>query len=426
MKRRDGWTARELAVVDRFVRALGQGRYVSSSEAARACHAALAVSSGGRARRSVSAVRYKLGERRLAAGVSAPGYRWRPAELDVIRRWVAKFADNPSLDVPGAVRGCVRELGALRRSQRDGPRLPARSSRTVNARLSKALRAAGVGARFHRRRLQEMKAIRRYARAYLAGRYPSMREAARACRRELARTDPRPRPFYGIYWMLYTAAHELGLPKLKHEWTPAERRALNRHLRLLFEGRHKFSDDAAQACFRELGGSRTYKAVRFALRTEATRTGLPRSHSWLTKTEERLVERYAMMVHNGALPHWRAAAEQCLAAIGRRVARLARTGPLKLRRLPSHTLDTIHMAILNLAHQRGLRGPRNPHWTAAEQKLAAGWVKWYDRYRRVRRLAPLKQASEGLQAELADRGFHRSVAACSARVKSEWERQALR
>lgn len=266
--------------------------------------------------------------------------------------------------------------------------------------------------------------MRRYARAYLAGRYPSARRAASACARALARAH-RPRPFYGVYWLLYTTAREMGLPTVEREWTVAEKRVMKRHMRLLFAGRYDYARDAAQACFRELGGSRTYKAVWFALRTEATRIGLPRFHSRLTRIEEQLVERYALKVHQGLLPHWRAAAEQCHAAILRRMARLAKTGPLKLRRPPSHTLDTIHVAILKVAHKRGLRGPRNPHWTAAEDKILAGWLKWYGRYRHVRRLTPLRQAAEGLQHDLAEKGFDRTVGACRNRISTAWRLQAL-
>jgi len=214
--------------------------------------------------------------------VSASGYDWQPAELGVIRSWVTKFGGNPSLGRHDAVRGCWRELAKLRERRRSGPALPVRSTRAVEQKLAEALRATGLG---HHRQPGEMKVVHRYVRAYRAGRYPSMRAAAAACTRELSRTARRPRPFYGVYWLLHSTAHAMGVPKLKDEWSAAEKRVLNRHLRLLFQRRYEYARDAAQGCCRELGGSRSFKAVLFALRTEATRIGLPRFHSHVNRAE---------------------------------------------------------------------------------------------------------------------------------------------
>jgi len=129
------------------------------------------------------------------------------------------------------------------------------------------------------------------------------------------------------------------------------------------------------------------------------------------------------MVHNGRLPHWRAAAQQCHADLQCRIAWAGRTSKLGLRRATTHTLDTIHLAILKIAHARNLRGPRNPHWSEAEDQLVRSWVKWYDRYRRVQRLRPLKQAAEGLSEQLDGAGFHRTVAACRSRLSLFWRQE---
>ncbi len=427
------WSARELEVVNRFVKALRNGRYRCGAEAARACREQLETMrrrrTGARrppVSRSENAIFVMFGIRKRAAGVSGPGNRWQPDELRVIERYVTALRDNRYAGLPEAVRECRRELTKLRQGRRrTGPKLLVRSTAAIHQKLDTAVRAAGLTLRFGRRRPDEVRIVSRYVRAYLAGRYPSMRAAAARCRRELARRSNQPRPFSGVYWMLCTTAQAMGLSRLTWPWTPAENRVLNRYLRRLFESRYQYPQEAARDCFRELGGSRSYKAVLYRLRTQAPRVGLPRYHSHLTTVEERFVERYALKVHHGILPHWLAAARQCLAAIQRRTARLARTGPLRLRRPPSHTLDTIHLAILKLAHRRGLRGPRNPHWTAVEDKMAANWVKWYDRYRTVRRLAPLKQAGEGLHGELAEKGFQRSVSACRARVSLKWRLEKM-
>jgi len=106
------------------------------------------------------------------------------------------------------------------------------------------------------------------------------------------------------------------------------------------------------------------------------------------------------------------AAKSCLAAIQRRYAHPLRLRPGGPQRLTSHSIHTIHTEILSLAHRLKLRGPRCIRWSVSEMKLLDGWVMWYGRYRRVLRLKPMKQASEGLQEDLEKMGCNRRLSAC--------------
>jgi len=342
---------------------------------------------------------------------------WSGPELAVIKRVVGSLRRGEFRSILAAARACQSELRKVRARRRGAePTVYTRSLEAIHFRIRMETRNIYAELPFRRRQPGEVRMVRRYVWAYLAGRYASLRAATVACAREFSRQARRPRPFYGVYWMMHSTAHAMGIPKLKSTWTPKEKRVLNRYLQWLFEGRYNNSHEAARDCCRALGGSRTYKAVRHAIATRTACSALPMWHGCLRSHEQRLVERHALMVHRGQLSDWLVAARQCKVAIDRANQRLARTAGLKPRCPPSRPLGSIHQAILRLAHERGLRGPRNLRWTATENKLAAAWIRWFDRYRLVHRLKPLLQASEGLENDLADRGFQRTVGACRARV----------
>jgi len=428
MAKEPKWSPEELKVIDRCLRQLQQGRYHSRAEVTRACRAlleALRTRQGRSAfRRTAMAVEVELSIRRRQSGIPVLYDRWQPSEQQTVERYAAAVRENRYDSLIAAARACHRELTALRSAYSgDGTRPVARSLRGVYVRLGVMLRGYKVVWPHHGWRPEERTAARRFARAYLMGRYPSVRAAAGACQREMARHSNRPRQFCGVYWKVFNEARGLGLSRLKERWTPAENRVLTRYLRLLMERRYRHTPEAARDCHKALGGSRSYKAVLFALSTRAAAAGIPRCYSHLTADELRTAEKYAMMVHNGRLPDWRAAAVRCHAELGRRIARTGRNGKLRLRHATTHTLDTIHLAILKIAHSRNLRGPRNPHWSDDEDRLAGSWVRWYDRHRHVRRLAPLRQAAEGLSEDLEKAGFNRNVRACAYRVALLWRRQ---
>jgi hypothetical protein len=431
MAKKPKWSRQELAVVDRCVRRVAQGRYPSQAAAIGDCRKLLDAlrrrqSGPGRSgfRRTATAIELALSARKRQAGLP-PAYRhWMAAENLIIERFIEDMRRKRYDSLIVAARECHRELNRLRASPDcPVPRPIARDVRTVYFRLIEVARDRNLTWPYHRWSDEERRIARRFARACLIGRHASIRAAARACQRELARKSNRPRQFSGVYSHVYEEAHRLGAPRLQPQWTPAQTRILTRYVGLLIDRRYRYAREAARDCYKALDGTHSYGAVFDALKTKTTAAGIPRYHTHLTRDELRVAERYAMMVHDGKLPHWKAAALACRTELKRRIARTARIGDLRLRHADTRPFGTIHLAILNIAHSRNLRGPRNPRWSEAEDRLARSWVRWYDRHRLVLRLAPLKQAAEGLNDDLDKAGYERKQSACRARVALLWRRQ---
>ena len=143
-----------------------------------------------------------------------------------------------------------------------------------------------------------------------------------------------------------------------------------------------------------------------------------------TKEETAVVLRYARAVDRGEFPSWRRAARECLAELGRLYTATGRRSAIHARRLVGRSLSSVHEKVILTAHQHGLRGPEKPRlWSPAEGRVFEQWLRWYDRYRSARRRlrpSPLATASTGLQEELDERGFKRTVSACRTRLKNGW------
>jgi len=425
------WSAAELKVVDRCIRGIAQGRYPSRAAANRDCRKRLEAlrrrQSGPSVpgfRRTVAAVQFAIDVRRKRAGLPPAYNHWLEPENRIIERFVEAMRLKRYDSLVVAARECHHELERLRASPDCPlPRPIARGVQAVYVRLMDAVKGRNLTWPHHFWSDEELRTAHRFACACLAGKYASIGAAARDCQRELARNSNRPRQFAGVLWHVYMEARRLGGPWTKRRWTSTETRILKRYVGLLIDRRYRHAHEAARDCHRALGGARSYEAVFDALTTRARATGVPRYHTPLTPEELRVAERYAVMVHDGRLPHWKAAAIACRSELSRRIARTGRIGGLQLRHADTHSLGTIRVAILKIAHSRNLRGPRNPHWSDAEDRLARSWVRWYGRYRLVRKLAPLRQAGEGLSDDLGEAGFHRKVSACSYRVSLLWRRQ---
>jgi len=92
------------------------------------------------------------------------------------------------------------------------------------------------------------------------------------------------------------------------------------------------------------------------------------------------------------------------------------------RRTRPRTLEAAYSRVCLLAHGLEGRWPRT-RWTDAEMQACRQWIRWYDRYRGVRRLSPWKTVAQGLQEEVERLGCNRTVTACWARFRKEWKRQ---
>ena len=346
---------------------------------------------------------------------------WTRREHAVVNRYARNLGRGRYHDALDAAKACRQELERVWKAH---PGLKPRTLPQVQSQVR--LRGHALGARWASQEWneEEKSLLLPFAQAYLRGDYPSVRAAARACHEALPARVRRQRTAVTVYHRLFQLARARGLPRLTRATDSGEAATLDRYVRALHRGRYRYVRDAAPDCLAELrrrrdgrdARPRTLTWVELALHRRSAATGLPRYRNFLTPTERRLLELYARTVDRGELPDWLTAARECLAEIRRHYARPPRRGTGGPRRLTSHSLHTIHTKILNLAHRLNLRGPRCIRWSANETKLLNDWLKWFVRYRSVRRLTPLKQASEGLQQDLAGIGSTRTLGACRNRL----------
>jgi hypothetical protein len=348
---------------------------------------------------------------------------WSPDELAVIDRHVRKIGRGHP-DALAAARACLDELEQVWKSR-------PRSRRTLLGVHQKVLGQAkvrGVCWTKHSWTREEVRLVEPFVRAYLQGDYPSVRAAAQACYAGLPKNVRARRASYSIYQLLFKLARQRGLRRFNRLPDERENKALDRYVCALHEGRYKYVRQAAPDCRAELERLRRHRPdaeevrqrtltwVGSTLAKRSAALGLPRYRNFLTPVERALLERFARRVDRGELRDWLTAARECLAEIRRRYAQPSRLRPGGPRRLTSHSIHTVHTEILDLAHRLNLRGPRCIRWSAEETKLLEGWLHWLSRYRHVKRLHPMRQASEGLPEDLAKIGSNRTLSACRFRL----------
>jgi len=350
---------------------------------------------------------------------------WSPEELKVVERHVRGLGRGSHADALEAARACRDELKRIWRSRGPHARRPLNA---VHLKVLGQASALGLAWSKHAWAEEEIRLVEPYVQAYLHGDYSSIRAAAQACYGALPESIRARRASYSVYHLLFKLARQRGLRRFNRLPDEREDKVLDRYVRVLHEGRYKYVRLAAPDCLAELERlrrrrpdaelvrPRTLSWVRLTLSKRSAALGLPRYRNFLTPVERTLLERFARKVDRGELPDWLTAARECLAEIQRRYARPSRIHPGGPRRLTSHSIHTIHTEILTLAHRLKLRGPRCIRWSAQEMKLLQGWLTWYSRYRRVQKLKPLRQASEGLQEDLEKLGSNRTYTACRSQL----------
>jgi hypothetical protein len=285
----------------------------------------------------------------------------------------------------------------------------------------------------------EDRVVRRYARAFLAGRYPSAREATAACLREVTERSSHTKgtripshTFHGFYERLLSVARDLGMPYLHLAWTPDERRALLRYSRMLFTGHFRYTRDAASACrqrLAELGrrvenppdGSRrrpprSDKAVYHELTRMVAQAGLPRHKAPWTKPELEILERYARATERGKFKRWNDAAEASMTELKRLYARVGTDSTQRAAKLAGRRASDAEQQIRVLAKRLHLGGPHTQRWTPPEERILRKWVKLYHEGHQPGRRGPIRAVSEGLRDELRNAGFTRLLSACRYRL----------
>lgn len=280
--------------------------------------------------------------------------------------------------------------------------------------------------------------LRRYARGFVAGRYPSARQAAALCQREIEQresTDPRRgvlrRTRYGYYAKLLELARDMNLPYIHRAWTPAERRVLNQYARRLFAGTYRYTRDAAAECAVELvkvgrhvrtpnsrpRPPRSTQAVYHELTVIAAKSRLPRYKAHWTRPELDILERYARSTAQGKYRHWNEAAAAAMKEL--RELYVGKGTGIRPARLAGHRASDAEQQIRVLARGLNLGGPRMRYWTRPEERILRKWVKVYHEGHRPGKRGPIRALSEGLRDELRSAGFTRVLSACSYRLIEE-------
>ena len=361
---------------------------------------------------------------------------WSASETRALRPYVRKLAEGKYRDASEAARAYLAETASQSGTKR--------SIKAVQTRIIDEARAQGLSWRGVDWGESELRAIRRYARAAVAGRFPSVMDAAKACLREFGRlsgtrhTDnpgrgalgPR-RSLKGLHDRMLMEAHTLGWPRAFGPWTVAEEAVFKRHLNGLLTGSYQCVHEAAHVCACELAElskrrpavvhPRSVVSLLSRLQQEAKRTAVPRFRSHMTEKEDGLVEQYARAVDRGEYDSWKAAAKACRdEMMGLSLTAVRRRG-LCTRGIAGHSLHTIHTRMLDISRSLMLRGPRRVLWTEPELRRCASWVRWFDRHRAGRRrMRIFSEAAVGLQEELDVLGSSRTLGACRRRLYKSW------
>jgi hypothetical protein len=423
------WLPAEVRIVARYARALASGRYSTVKSASDACLADIGKLYARLLRtdpnhpvatrpRPLASVRFRLRELLGELGLDWRSRILTEPELRVINRVVHELLAGRFRGIRGAAEACKLELDRIAPDVGRSRLLPIEFVRRhiyVRARGD----ARTWGCVFWRP--DEDAVVRKFARAVVRGEYPSAKSAVADCLRELPR---RGRSAAGVRARLIMFMGTMGRVR-GSRWSAAEEKECQRYARLLVQGRYHSLPAAAGACATRLAEaarkgvhhvkSHSAAGVEHHLDRELRRLAVTRYNGRTTSAERGIYEQAARALAAGEYRGCVEAARACapdirrLGYAGRRRGRRPSLGP------GDRTLRGIEHHILAAAARLNLQWPRQD-WHPEEQRAFESWLRWYRRYRTVRRLQPLTTAAEGLRDELADKGYHRTLTAIKARL----------
>ena len=436
------WSPREMTVVRRYVDGLMRHRYTKVTVAATDCfreHERLRRSASGRAqcpvRRTRAMTMTLLGKLARETGRVACQNQWTPHEMRALRRHAQALVQGVYYDSEQACIGCARELARLHLEspQSYGPRGTG-AVRKFLPPLAHKLGWSGAHSQMHP---VEERVLDRYKRAFIKGEFPSAVEAARACQTELARLRGsiptlRPKALSTLRTYINRRSRWLGVRSPAPKWTLQEEEVAAKYARALVEGSYRTATAAAVDCRKELtptkdsaiqGRMKTKTAGNVARRiiVLANRIPVPRPNGRWTTWETRIIARFAQAVVTGRYAGPTPAFGPCFSALNRGYARLRTATQTPLRSVGGRTKAAVYRRLDKAVRKLGWHGPTWPRWTAEENRICRGWVRWYESHRRGRR-GPVSQAAEGLQEELDQLGFRRSVSACTGHIYALYHR----
>ena len=273
-----------------------------------------------------------------------------------------------------------------------------------------------------------------FVRGFVSGRYRTVKEAARPCRKQLERLHAR---HQDKPWGPFPRTRKATVQRITERrlaagdsWTcvdflPREQAVLSRYVRALTSGRYRRIHPAAVDCWREL--KRQADAVRLR---EFRLTGTPAPRS-LKAIESQLGMRTIALGRARISRPWSPAEIRIVDKWTRRyvAARNRHTGPsqqdvleamrreLEQRGYPPRPADGYRGMFEKRLRQTPVGQTRTGRaWTDAEMVLARRWARKYLKAKRSGRVLFITETARRLRAELALNGFVRTERGCEGMV----------
>ncbi len=284
------WSPAEDRVVQRYAAAVAAGRYPDVRAASGACRADLerlyrrakGVERWPAGWRTENSISIRIAELSRALGRPRAHNQVTPDETPVIERYVTDLACGRFESVVAASWACAKEVNGLRR----GHGLEPRRQASIHVSLLDRLHERGIPLCRLGWTEAEERIVDRFARAFLAGKYPSRKAAVATCVQELRNHYARlrgvdenelgpyaGRPYEGTMTRFAGRLRALGFRgPVRHRWVAAEWQVVARWCRfyVLFRARRKRGSltDAANGLRDDLedrGYRRTFYACKIAI-----------------------------------------------------------------------------------------------------------------------------------------------------------------
>jgi len=182
------WSATDDDLARRFAAALVAGRYANALAAARACRDAFRHKKGRTMGHHLEGVHFRIGHYARLLGRPPTRAPWTGQELQILERFSRAIVQGRYRSVRVAAPECRRAMNELaaRRRARSGRRVIRRSLEAIRGKLFLRVKAL-FGPRFGAYWTPaEDRIVDHYARALVAGQFPTATAAGRACWQELS------------------------------------------------------------------------------------------------------------------------------------------------------------------------------------------------------------------------------------------------
>jgi hypothetical protein len=447
---RDRWTRRELAIKERYAREVVTGRYRSALQAAPLCLRDLTALPLGRERhvtRSLVGVYARLQARVFELGSSSARAPWSRPEQATVERFAAAVISGRYRTIRSAAPDCRRELRRHRRRVGPGRGVPApeRTERSVWLRMQEAVRRQCPDRPAASQRnwtTRELAVVDRYARRVAAGLYRTFAAAAVDCRLEVAAAAPPGhvrRSAESVRGQLVQRARALHLPPPGSAWSAAEERIVDRHARMVADGRVRDALTAAELCAAAVNRHRCRYPSRYRtsyLRKPSTvhsrllpriaALRYPRPRTRWTEPELTVIDRFARAAIAHEYPDLLAAARVCNAELARLYVPAPRSGGTARTPTSVRTVNSVRDKLALRTRELDWRRLPCREWEPQERAVSARWVGRYARHKDGKAVAGVTTLARMMAAELDRLGFYRSIHACQAELIAGIQRGTAR